>query len=195
MFILAIVNAAIDASFVQSFQRAEVIACISSIIIIGIGLMYQRVVPNNMPKSKLTGEQGIYISEKLHLSVKQELAWGSELILTATPAATILIFWRDDILLKRGLITDKDFKPGNICKDALEKQRLISLANTNNYPDTYEFDNIIPNIPALIVQPIGKNGFIVVGGWTIRCFSKSDELWIAGWSKKLNQLIDLSTNY
>ncbi len=191
MLTLAIINEIIYGSFVQSFQRAEVIACISSIIIIGLGLMSQRIIPNKSPKTQLNGEQGIYISEKLRLSVKEELAWGSELILTATPAATILIFWRDETLLKRGLITDKNFKPGNICKDALENQRLISLANTNNYPDTYEFDNIVPNIPALIVHPIGKKGFIVVGGWTIRCFSKSDELWISGWAKKLTQLIDI----
>ena len=33
---------------------------------------------------------------------------------------------------------------------------------------------------------------ILVGGWSAKCFTKSDEKWINNWSKKINNIFSLN---
>jgi hypothetical protein len=35
------------------------------------------------------------------------------------------------------------------------------------------------------VQPIGRDGLLLVGGWSPRCFGRGDLLWIEGWASRL----------
>ena len=44
------------------------------------------------------------------------------------------------------------------------------------------------NIPSILIVPINNKSFILIGGWSSRCFTKSDEKWIKNWSKKLNKV-------
>ena len=189
LFILALINIVTVDSFTPSILRAEVIACISCVSLIGISSLWVKIEPKKANKVNLIGEQGLYIYESLNKATKEELAWGSHQILTATAASTILIRWKNELILQRGLINNTIFTPGNISKRAIEKKQMIVLSNTSNYPDSYEFDNIIPNIPSIIVCPLSSKGLLIVGGWSTRCFTKSDEIWISGWSKKLSDIL------
>ena len=190
LFTLSIINSFNAISFTQDFQRAEILATLSSISIITIGFILKQITPKSYEKVVLQGKEGFFIDELLNESTKLELAWGSNLILTATAASTMLIYWQDRTILKRGLISENIFKPGRICANSLKNGNLVSLANTKNYPGSYEFDTVIEGLPSLLVYPLGKKGYVIIGGWSIRCFTKSDEIWISGWSKKLMGIID-----
>ena len=192
LLILAIINLVTLDSLNPAILRAEVITCISCVTLIGIATLWIKIEPKKTEKVNLTGKQGLYICESINKNIKEELAWGSHQILTATAASTILIRWNNNVILERGLINNSIFTPGNICKMAIDKKQMIVLSNTSNYPDSYEFDNIIPDIPSIIVCPLSSKGIVVVGGWSSRCFTKSDEIWISGWSKKLSDLLLIS---
>ena len=138
----------------------------------------------------LQTQQYLFIEEKLNENIRKELAWGSHLILTATPAATLLVYWGNETILKRGLIRENRFHPGDICLRAKNTSKMISLVNTRMYPGRKEFDSILPNLPSVIIYSISNNGWVIVGGWSERCFSKSDEKWISGWSDKLFDLLN-----
>ena len=71
---------------------------------------------------------------------------------------------------------------------ALKDMKLISLANTKFYPGREEFFSFCLNVPSIIIIPINQKSFILIGGWSYRCFTKSDEKWIKNWSKKLNNI-------
>ena len=66
--------------------------------------------------------------------------------------------------------------------------KLISLTNTKFYPGRDEFYSYCPNIPSVLIVPINNKAFILIGGWSTRCFTKSDEKWINNWSKKINNV-------
>ena len=191
LFSLSIINAFSADIITQPLQRAELLSCLSSVLIIGIASLWIRLEPNKPKKVDLLGIEGIFIDNEISNTLQNELAWGSQLILTATPAATILIYWNKKTILKRGLISNSQFIPGRITLNALKKDKLIVLSNTKNYPDSYEFDKILPNIPSLIIYPLANKGIVFVGGWSPRCFSKSDELWIKGWSQKVLSLLNV----
>ena len=73
--------------------------------------------------------------------VIDELAWGSEAILTSTAAAAILIHNDGVNILKRGITSIDEFKPGETCLRSIKDMKLISLANTKFYPGRDEIFN------------------------------------------------------
>ena len=137
----------------------------------------------------MDGKEGFEFCNELTDDQKNELAWGSKQILTATAASTVLIYWDNKVILRRGLISEKIFEPGEICKRSIDQNRLISLVNTELFPGRDEFDGVLDNLPAVIVYPLKNRGLTIVGGWSKRSFTNSDEKWISGWSDKLYLLL------
>ena len=91
-------------------------------------------------------------------------------------------------ILKRGITSTNDFEPGESCMRSINDMKIISLANTKFYPGRDEFFDFCPNIPSILIVPINRRAFILVGGWSTKCFTRSDEKWINNWSKKINNI-------
>ena len=189
LLFLSIINIATASDFYPSLVRGETISGLASIALITIGYLWKDIKPKEQNRVNLKGKQGLKINGDLSEEIKYELAWGSNQILTATAASTILIFWDNQVILRRGLITNKNFVPGEICKRAIEQKRLISLVNTELFPGREEFDCVLESLPSVIVYPISTRGLTIVGGWSKRSFTNSDERWISGWSDKLFDLL------
>ena len=175
-------------SISPSLERAQVLSAISSVIIILIGFLFKQFNPSLEQRVELKGENKFIFDPDIPPEILEELAWGSEAILTSTAAATLLIHNDGKNILRRGIIAVDDFKPGETCLRSLKDMKLISLANTKFYPGRDEFFNFCPKIPSVIIIPINKKSFILIGGWSYRCFTKSDERWINNWAKKLNNI-------
>ena len=190
MLIFSIINISSAHEVNPSLVRAETISGIASISLITIGYLWTEIKPKEPTKASLNGKEGFEINLDLSEQQKYELAWGSQQILTATAASTILIFWDNKVILRRGLISNKQFKPGKICTKAIQQQRLISLVNTELFPGSDEFDCVLDSLPAVIVYPLSNRGLTIVGGWSKRSFTNSDEKWISGWSDKLFDLLN-----
>ena len=189
LLLLSIINLFTANQVNPTLVRAETISGIASIALITIGYIWTEIKPKQSTKAKLNGKEGFELCEKLSEDQRNELAWGSQQILTATAASTILIYWDNKVILRRGLITDKKFEPGEICKRSIDQNRLISLVNTELFPGKDEFNSVLNNLPAVIVYPLEKRGLTIVGGWSKRSFTNSDEKWISGWSDKIYQLL------
>ena len=188
---LAVFNALTAGSFTPALQRAEVLSGMAAVGLMLVAVLWTRAMPRSPKAVDLEGEQGLVIAEQLSESLRTELAWGSHQFLTATSAASILVHWDDEVLLRRGLITQESFCPGEICRRSTERQSLVSLVRTALYPGRQEFDAVVPGLPAVMVQPLGQRGWIVLGGWSERCFTRSDERWLAGWAERLRTQLEL----
>jgi len=171
-----------------AFERAQVLSAISSVIIVLIGFLFKQFNPNSGDRVDLKGENKFIYDTNIPSDILDELAWGSEAILTSTAAASILIHNDGKNLLKRGITSNEVFKPGEICLRSVKDMKIISLANTKFYPGRDEFFNFCPEVPSILIIPINNKSFILVGGWSYKCFTKSDEKWISNWSKKLNNI-------
>ncbi len=171
-----------------AFERAQVLSAISSVIIVLIGFLFKQFNPNSGDRVDLKGENKFIYDTNIPSDILDELAWGSEAILTSTAAASILIHNDGKNLLKRGITSNEVFEPGEICLRSVKDMKIISLANTKFYPGRDEFFNFCPDVPSILIIPINNKSFILVGGWSYKCFTKSDEKWISNWSKKLNNI-------
>jgi len=188
LFIFQIANFISIETITPELERAQVLAAIASLIIILIGFLFQQFQPIAGEKAVLKGENKFLFDRNMPDEVIDELAWGSEAILTSTAAAAILIHNDGVNILRRGITSKNDFRPGETCLRSIKDMKLISLANTKFYPGRDEFFNFCAEIPSILVVPINKKAFILIGGWSAKCFTKSDEKWINNWSKKINNI-------
>ena len=188
LFIFQIANFISIETITPELERAQVLAAIASLIIILIGFLFKQFQTIAGEKAVLKGENMFLFDKNMPDEVIDELAWGSEAILTSTAAAAILIHNDGVNILRRGITSSNDFKPGETCLRSIKDMKLISLANTKFYPGRDEFFNFCAEIPSILVVPINSKAFILIGGWSAKCFTKSDEKWINNWSKKINNI-------
>ena len=185
LLVLTVTNAGVAETVTPELQRAEVLAGMAAVGLMLVAVLWTRANPKSAEKVPLQGEHGLVISDQLDDLQKQELAWGSHMLLTATPAASVLVLWGEQVVLRRGLISQNSFQPGAITKRAMDRDQIISLVNTSLFPGRAEFDGMLPSLPAVMVCPMGQQGGVILGGWSPRCFSRSDERWLEGWAKRL----------
>ena len=188
LFIFQIANFFSIETITPELERAQVLAAIASLIIILIGFLFKQFEPLAGEKVNLKGENKFLFDKSIPEQVIDELAWGSEAILTSTAAAAILIHNDGVNILTRGITSSNEFKPGETCLRSIKDMKLISLANTKFYPGRDEFLDFCADIPSILVVPINSKAFILIGGWSAKCFTKSDEKWINNWSKKINNI-------
>ena len=188
LFIFQIANFFSVETITPELERAQVLAALASLIIILIGFLFKQFNPSAFEKVDLKGENNFVFDKNIPDEVIDELAWGSEAILTSTAAAAILIHNNGVNILRRGIISSGEFNPGETCLRSIKDMKLISLANTKFYPGRDEFFNFCAEIPSILVVPINSKAFILIGGWSAKCFTKSDEKWIKNWSKKINNI-------
>jgi hypothetical protein len=157
-----------------------------------VAILWTRAMPEAPGRVALEGEQGLDLDGSLPVALREELAWGSQMLLTATPAASVLLHWRGRTLLRRGVLAPREmgFTPGAICNRACTTDTAIGLVNLKLYPGRDEFRGLPDGVPAVIVQPLGTDGVLLLAGWSPRCFSRSDEAWLEGWSRKLRTALD-----
>ncbi|MEB3198947.1 MAG: cofactor assembly of complex C subunit B [Synechococcaceae cyanobacterium] len=178
-------SAPADALLAPALQRAAVLAGILSVLLMLVGVLWSRVEPEAAARAPLQGREGLQLAEQLPEALRRELGWGSTMLLTATPAAVVLLQWRGRTLLRRGLLADTPFQPGPICSRCQERDQAISLVNLSLYPGRAEFEGLLAGLPSVLVQPIGSDGLLLLGGWSPRCFRRSDLIWVEGWARRL----------
>ena len=143
LFIFQIINFFSIETITPELERAQVLAALASLVIILIGFLFKQFEPLAGEKADLKGENKFVFAKNIPDEVIEELAWGSEAILTSTAAATILIHNDGVNILKRGITSSNEFIPGETCLRSIKDMKLISLANTKFYPGRGEFFNFV----------------------------------------------------
>ena len=188
--LLSLINQFSAAELTPPLVRASVLASLLAVGFLLVATLWTRAVPRAPERVDLEGPQGLELDDSRPEALKLELAWGSQLLLTATPGATVLLHWQQRTLLRRGLLGSGSVLVGPIGQRALATGKAISLVNLALYPGRDEFAALPAGLPALVVQPIGSDGLLLLGGWSPRCFSRSDELWLEGWARKLRTSLE-----
>jgi len=171
------------ADLTPSQARSDVMGVILSGVLILVGLIWQRVQPRLPDAVELIGREGLEFAPDLPEPVKIELAWASHLLLTNTVTKSLIVYYRGEVLLRRGILRENsEVKVSNIIKRVLETGKAVYLVNLNLYPAKIEFDYLPENTQGLICQPIGKEGLAANAP---RSYTKQDEIWIEGIADKL----------
>ena len=192
--LLVVINALLIPSDVGSalpvFQRSSVLAGVMAVGLMLVSVLWTRANPISRERVSIEGPQGFELKDNLPEALRLELAWASHQLLKATPAASVLLIWDETELMRRGVLSAKPFVPGPIVQRAQQQQQTVALVNLTLYPGRSEFSYFPENIPAVVVEPLGQRGWLLIAGWSVRCFSRSDELWITGLAEKLRTALE-----
>lgn len=181
----ALFNQLLTPELTPGFLRAEALAALMGVGLLLVAVLWTRAIPLAPERATLAGTQGLRLAPQLDPALSVDLAWGSQMLLTATPAVIVLVHWDGGVLLQRGLLAEGSrFEPGAVCHQASERQRAIALVNLSLYPGRGEFEALLPGLPSVVVEPLLNRGWLLVGGWSPRCFSRSDEAWIHGLAER-----------
>ena len=184
--VLLLTNRLLTPQLTESQARSDALGVILSAVLILTGLLWQQVQPRSPDAVELSGEEGFELAAELPDEVKTELAWASHLLLTNTVTRSLVVYYQDKVLLRRGILgVTSDIKPGAILKRVLEKQKPVYLVDLKLYPGRIEFDYLPENTQGIICQPIGDRGVLVLGANAPRSYTKQDENWIEGIADKL----------
>jgi len=184
--LLLAVNRLLTPELVSSQARSDVLGVILSALLILTGLLWQQIQSLPPDSVELIGEEGFELLSELPEEVKTELAWASSLLLINTVTKTIVVWYGDKVLLRRGILpVNSQVKLGPILQRVLDKEKPIYLVDLKVYPGRIEFDYLPENTQGVICQPLGSSGVMVLGANAPRSYTKKDESWIEGISEKL----------
>jgi 4-amino-4-deoxy-L-arabinose transferase-like glycosyltransferase len=188
---LLLINRLLTPELTNSQARSDVLGVILAAVLILAGLLGQQVQARSPESVELIGIEGFDLAEDLPEVVKIELAWASHLLLTNTVTKSLVVFYNDRALLRRGILgTNPEVKPGVILQRVFDKQKPIYLVNLNIYPGKIEFDYLPPNTQGVICQPIGSQGVLILGANAPRSYTKQDEQWVAGITNKIAHTLE-----
>ena len=168
-----------------SLGRADVVGSLMAVGLMLVGLNWTRVDPTAQTPLTLAGEQGLQLAEHLPDRVREELGWGSQMLLLHTAAVAIHCIWNRRRLLSRGLLTAVPYQDGPLVQRVISRQQRLHLANLKLFPGRREFTYLPEGTPAVLLEPLGPQGLLVVAGASPRCFNAADLGWVEGWAQRL----------
>jgi 4-amino-4-deoxy-L-arabinose transferase-like glycosyltransferase len=187
---LLLLNRLLTPDLTASQARSDALGVILSALLILTGLLWQRVQPRSPDSVVLLGEEGFVLAADLSDAVKTELAWASHLLLTNTVTRSIVVWYNNQVLLRRGILGSKsEVNPGAIVKRVLTTQKPVYLVNLTLYPGKVEFDYLPENTQGVICQPIGQQGVMILAANAPRSYTQQDERWVAGIADKLGNTL------
>ncbi len=184
--VLLVINRFTTIQITDSQARSDVVGIILSGVLVLVGLLWQQIQTKSPNAVVLIGEEKIEFRPHLDEETKIDLAWASHLILNNTVTKSMIIYYKKDILLRRGILGKNDeVIPGKILNKVFQEQRPIYLVNLELYPGKIEFDYLPINTQGVICQPLGENGVMILGTNVARSYTKQDENWIEGIADKI----------
>ncbi|MEA5520781.1 cofactor assembly of complex C subunit B [Limnoraphis robusta] len=187
---LLLINRTLTPEILDSQARSDALGVILSAVLILTGLLWQQVQPKSPDAVTLIGETGFDLKSDLPDEVKTELAWASHLLLTNTVTRSVVVFYQNQVLLRRGVLgKNPQVQPGPILQRVLDKQKPVYLVNLALYPGRIEFDYLPENTQGVICQPLGNRGVLILGANAPRSYTQQDEKWVEGIAAKLENTL------
>jgi hypothetical protein len=183
---LLMVNRLLTPDLTDAQARSDAVGVIISAVLILTGLLWQRIQPKPPDAVVLTGPEGFELASDLPESLRTELAWMSHLLLTNTVTRSLVVWYDERVLLRRGVLgPTATVMPGAILQRVLKAQKPVYLVNLKLYPGSIEFNYLPENTQGVICQPIGDRGVMILGANAPRSYTQQDETWVAGLADKL----------
>ncbi|KAI0502168.1 hypothetical protein KFK09_017115 [Dendrobium nobile] len=192
-----------DASSSQS--RADILTLALAVTNLLTGLVWLSIQPKYISSVSPHGVKCRWIDSSLPESSVIELLWAWESLSAATCCRSFIVVHGGNCLLQIGVRAESSTENGGVLtvdvarltqgslyRTTVESGKQSYLANLSLYPGRTELPFLPSNTQAVILQPVGDKGIIVIGGDTIRGFTNLDQAWISSIAEKLDATLSKS---
>jgi hypothetical protein len=183
---LLMINRLTTATVLDSQARSDALGVILCAMLLLISILLRQIESVPPESVILMGKEGIEFADNLPENIKTELAWASHLILNNTVTKSIVIYYQNKILLRRGILGNSNIvNPGTILQRVMTTQKPVYLVDLKHYPGKIEFDYLPENIQGLMCLPLNDQGALMIAANIPRSYTKQDEFWIQGIAEKI----------
>jgi hypothetical protein len=189
--LLSGIAAVSDAGSSQS--RADVLAIVLSAACILTGLQWSSIKARVYPKVDQGGvEMAYFDEERLGKTATSEVQWCYRSLQDTSSVCGLVLFYRGKCVAQLGFASGDQTKTGGnaelgpMLAQVLEQDKGNYIPNLKVYPGKIEFTYLPNTVQAMIMQPLGEDGVMLVCGDTQRGFTKVDQSWISTIAEKLD---------
>ncbi|CAN1151335.1 Protein COFACTOR ASSEMBLY OF COMPLEX C SUBUNIT B CCB4, chloroplastic [Linum perenne] len=184
-----------DASSSQS--RADLLTLGLAVTSILTGLVWLTIKPKSISVVNPQGVECRMISSQLPDPVVAELLWVWESLSSATCCKSLVVVYDCSCILQIGVAAESPdgkaqavdaatLAEGSVYQGVMKSGSQSYLANLSLYPGRSQLPFLPSNTQAVILQPLGDKGIVIIGGDKIRGFTNSDQAWISYLGEKLD---------
>ncbi|KAJ9187579.1 hypothetical protein P3X46_003019 [Hevea brasiliensis] len=185
-----------DASSSQS--RADLLTLGLAVTNILTGLVWLTIRPKSISPVNPQGVECRIISSSLPDVVVSELLWVWESLSAVTCCRSLVAVYDSICILQIGMAAESPndgealpvdaakLMQGSLFQGVMKSGAQSYLANLSLYPGRSELPFFPKNTQAVILQPLGDRGIVIIGGDTIRGFTTSDQAWITFIGEKID---------
>lgn len=184
-----------DASSSQS--RADLLTLGLAVTNILTGLVWLTIRPKSISVVNPQGVECRFIFSHLPDFVVSELLWAWESLSGVTCCRSLVVVYDCRCIVQIGVAAESvnnealavdaaKLMQGSLYQAAIKSASQSYLANLSLYPGRSELPFLPLNTQAVILQPLGDKGIVIIGGDTIRGFTSSDQAWITLIGEKLD---------
>ncbi|CBI32065.3 hypothetical protein VitviT2T_000831 [Vitis vinifera] len=194
-----------DASSSQS--RADLLTLGLAVTNILAGLVWLSIRPKSISVVNPQGVESRRIYPNIAASLVSELLWVWESLSVVTCCRSLVILYDSICILQIGMAAESSagdgeamavdatkLMQGSLYQGVMKSGAQSYLANLSLYPGKSELPFLPSNTQAVILQPIGDKGIIIIGGDTIRGFTASDQAWITLIGEKVDASLSKYVN-
>jgi hypothetical protein len=157
-------------------------------ILILVGILAQRQQPLPAETVEIDAPQGTSLSF-LPPELAEELRWFSDSLLANTPTVSVVIWVKGKVVLRSGYLSTGEYLEGPIVARVRTTQKPVYLVALKFFPGRVEFSYLPEGVQAVICQPLGIEGVLILASNRPRCYSPQDLQWIDSLSRRLSHLI------
>ncbi|MGY6530472.1 MAG: cofactor assembly of complex C subunit B [Cyanobacterium sp.] len=183
---LLMINRLVTPTLLDSQARSDALGIILCAMLLLTSILARQIQSEPPQSVVLEGEEGFELRDDLSENIKTELAWASHLILSNTVTKSILVYYQEKTLLRRGILgVQKEVEIGQIVERVIKTQKPVYLVDLKHYPGKVEFNYFPENIQGLICLPLNDCGVMMVATNIPRSYTKQNENWINGIGAKI----------
>jgi hypothetical protein len=183
---LLMINRLTSPTVLDSQARSDALGVILCAMLLLVSILLRQIESVPPESVTLIGEEGMEFADNLPKNITTELAWASHLILHNTVTKSIVIYYQNKILLRRGILGNSNtVKQGSILQRVMTTQKPVYLVDLKHYPGKIEFDYLPENIQGLMCLPLNDRGALMIATNIPRSYTKQDEFWIQGIAEKI----------
>lgn len=183
---LLMINRLTTPTVLDSQARSDALGVILCAMLLLVSILLRQIESAPPQSVTLIGEEVIEFADNLPENIKTELAWASHVILNNTVTKSIIIYYQNQLLLRRGILGySKTINLGIIAQRVMTTKKPVYLVDLKHYPGKVEFDYLPENIQGLICLPLNDQGVMIIATNIPRSYTKQDEFWIQGIAEKI----------
>ncbi|BAC92254.1 cofactor assembly of complex C subunit B [Gloeobacter violaceus] len=158
--------------------RSDALGLAMAAVLVLVGLFWQQVQPVPPEEVQLVGQPVDERSERLAYA-EAALMLIRRLLLEHTRARVLLVWWQGETAMRAGVFEGPSpFKAGPIVERVLRTGQPVYLVDLRLFPGRIEFAYLPSNLQAVVCQPLGNRGVLLVGSAAPRSFSEQELAWI-----------------